>query len=446
MNLQQLLLILKARWRVAFYTLLGTIAITVALSLILPAQYTANTDIIVDVKSPDPVAGLVLPAMAMPGYMATQVDIINSDRVAYRAIKLLRLDQSPDVKQAWQDDTDGKGTVLGWLADKLQRKLDVKPSRDSNVITIKFKAPDPDFAAAVANAFAQAYIDTTIDLKIEPAKNYAIWFGKQSKELRERMEGAKQRLSDYQQKTGVIATDERLDSENQRLNELQGQLVLAQAQSADASSKQHTTGSTDQLPEVIQSPLIQQLKTDIARLDSKLQEAGGNLGRNHPQYQRTETELATLRQRLAEETQRIVNSIGTSGQISRGKVGELRAAIETQKKRIMDLRKGSGEAMVLQQEVDAAQKGLEAISQRFTQTSLESQTTQTNVSVLTPAEPPVDPSFPKMLLNIALAVFLGGLLGMGGALAMELRDRRVRSRDDLEQALNLPVLAELGAR
>lgn len=444
MNLQQFLLILKARWRIALYALLGTVAVTVGLSLILPAQYTASTDLVLDVKSPDPIAGMVLPGLAGPAYMATQVDIINSDRVAQRAIKLLRLDQNPTVQQQWQDETQGRGSVVAWLAGALKRKLDVKPSRESNVITINYKAPDPNFAAAIANAFAQAYIDTTIDLKVEPAKNYALWFDKQSKELRERLENAKQRLSEYQQKTGIVATDERLDSENQRLNELQGQLVLAQAQSADASSKQRS-GGTDQLPEVMQSGLIQQLKADIARLDSKLQEAAGNLGQNHPQYQRTQAELATLRQRLAEETQRIVNSVSTNSQISRGKVAELRAAIDAQKKRIAQLRQGGGEGMVLQQEVDAAQKGLEAISQRYTQTSLESQTTQTNVSILTPAEPPLDPSFPKLLLNIVLSIFLGGLLGLGAALAMELFDRRVRSREDVEQALNLPVLAELGA-
>jgi chain length determinant protein EpsF len=445
MNLQQLLLILKARWRIAAYALVITISVTVALSLLLPAQYTASTDIVLDVKSPDPIAGVAMPALAMPGYMATQVDIINSDRVAYRAIRLLHLDQNPNVIDQWREDTDGKGTVLAWLADGLQKKLDVKPSMQSNVISIKYKAPDPAFAAALANAFAQAYIDTTIDLRVEPARNYALWFEKQSKELREKLEGAKQRLSEYQQKTGVVATDERLDSENQRLNELQGQLVLAQAQSADASSKQRS-GGTDQLPEVMQSGLIQQLKADIARLDSKLQEAAGNLGRNHPQYQRTEAELSTLRQRLAEETQRIVSSVGTNSQISRGKVAELRTAIDAQKKRIAQLRQGSGEAMVLQQEVESTQRALDAISQRYTQTNLESQTTQTNVSILSPAEPPIDPSFPKMVLNIALAIFLGTLLGLGAALAMEMIDRRVRSRDDLEQALNLPVLAELGAR
>ena len=82
MNLQQFLLILRARYKLVLFTLLGTVAVTLVLSLVLPKQYTATSAVVVDVKSPDPIAGMMLPALIMPGYMATQVDIINSDRVA----------------------------------------------------------------------------------------------------------------------------------------------------------------------------------------------------------------------------------------------------------------------------------------------------------------------------------------------------------------------------
>jgi uncharacterized protein involved in exopolysaccharide biosynthesis len=165
MNLQQFLRILAARYRVVLLTLLGTVGVTVALSLVLPPQYKATTAVVVDVKSPDPIAGMVLPALAMPGYMATQVDIINSDRVARKVVKSLRLDQSPQVQADWQQATEGRGSIEVWLAELLSKKLDVKPSRESNVISIAFKAPDPALAAAVANAFAQAYIDTNIELR-----------------------------------------------------------------------------------------------------------------------------------------------------------------------------------------------------------------------------------------------------------------------------------------
>lgn len=442
MNLHQFLLILKARWKVALYTLLGTVLVTLVVSLILPAQYEATTSVVIDVKSPDPIAGMVMPAMATPGYMATQVDIIGSERVAQKVVKLLRLDQNPQVQADWRQDTEGKGRIEAWLAELLQKKLDVKPSRESNVIAISYKATDPTFAAALANAFAQAYIDTTIELKVDPAKQYSVWFDKQSKELRDRVAQAKKRLSDHQQQSGIVITDERLDSETQKLNDLQAQIAMTEGQSADAASKQRS--GSDTLPEVMQSGLIQQLRAETARMESKLQDMAGNLGKNHPQYQRSQAELNELKQKLAEETQRITGSIGTNSRISKGKIVDLKAAVEAQKKRILDLRDQRDEAMVLVQEVEAAQKAYDAVSQRYTMATLESQATQTNVAVLTAAEPPLDPSSPKIVLNTLLAVFLGTMLAVGAALLLELMDRRIRSRGDLEQA-GLRVLAEIAS-
>jgi chain length determinant protein EpsF len=442
MNLQQFLLILLARRRVALLTLLGTVLTTLVVSLIWPSSYTGSTSVVIDVKSPDPVAGMVLQGMIAPGYMATQVDIINSDRVSQRVVKLLKLDQVPAIQQQWKDDTEGKGDITVWLAALLQKKLDVKPSRESNVISINYKGADPAFVAAIANAYAQAYIDTTIDLKVEPAKQYSAWFGQQSKLLRETLETAKAKLSAYQQSKGIVATDERLNYENQRLNELQSQLVMAETQGADAQSKQKS-GAGDTLQDVMQSPVINALKADIARLEARLQEMSGNLGKNHPQFQRSEAELASLRQQMQAETQKISSSIGTSGRVSKGKQSELQAAIEAHKKRILDLRMDRDEVSVLQQDVDSAQRAYEAINLRYNQSNLESNSTQTNVSVLTPATPPLEASSPKVLLNTLIAIFLGTLLAVGAALVLELLDRRVRSAEDLEQSLGLPVLADL---
>ena len=119
MTLQQFLLILRARARIALYVFLGTVLTTLVVSLIMPKQYTASTAVVIDVKSPDPVAGMVLPGLMTPGYMATQVDIINSDRVAQRVVRMLKLDENPTIKEQWQDDTEGKGSIAAWLGKLL---------------------------------------------------------------------------------------------------------------------------------------------------------------------------------------------------------------------------------------------------------------------------------------------------------------------------------------
>jgi chain length determinant protein EpsF len=440
MNLQQYLLVLRARYRIVLFTLLGTVALTLAVSLLLPKQYTAVVTVVADVKSPDPIVGIMLPAMMMPGYMATQVDVITSDRVAQKVVTMTKLDQNPEVKEQWLEATEGRGKIEVWLGKLLQSKLDVKPSRESNVISIGYKAADPAFAAAIANAFAQAYIDTTIELKVGPAKQYARWFEEQGKMLRDNLEKAQNRLSEYQQQKGIVASDERLDNETAKLNELSTQLTQVQGQTSDAQGKQNSGKASDTLPEVVQNPLIMNLKVDISRLEGKLQDAAGNVGKSHPQYQRMESELAELKKKLEVETLHITSGFSTSSNVGKGKESDLRAAIGAQKKKLLEIKRQRDELAVLMRDVEAAQKAFEAVSQRFNQTSLESQSTQTNVAVLTPASEPLLPSFPKPLLYTLLSIFLGTLLGVGAAFVLELFDQRVRSAEDLSAMLGLSVI------
>lgn len=442
MTLQQLLLILWARRKPALAVLALTVLATLVVSLMLPKQYKASTAVVVDVKSPDPIVGMVLPGMMAPGYMATQVDIVNSDRTAQRVVRLLRMDESPAIREQWVEATDGKGQITHWLAELLQKKLDVKPSRESNVINISFSGQDAAFSAAVANAFAQAYIDTTIELRVEPAKQYAVWFDSQVKAQRERLESAQKALSDFQQESGIIATDERLDYEMQKYNELSSQLTQAESQGADSASKQKF-GSSDTLQEVMTNPLINQLKADVARLESRLKELSGNLGENHPQYQRTQAELNELKARLKSETLKVTSSIGTAGRVSQAKEVELQAAIEAQRKKVLDLKRQRDEISVLAREVETAQRGFDAIGQRMTQSTLEAQSLQTNVSVLTPAIEPLIPSSPKVFLNVLVAFAAGLVLAMAVALGAELAQPRIRAAADLALAMSVPVLAVL---
>ena len=448
MTLQQFLFILRARYLVALITFLVIVALTVVISLVLPKQYTASAAVVIDVKSPDPVSGMMLQGMMAPGYMATQIDIINSDRVAKAAVKLLKLDSNPTVQAQWQEATKGKGQLIDWLANLLQRQLDVKPSRESNVININYTGNDPDFAAAVANGFAQAYMDVNLDLRLAPARQFAAFFEEQTKAARDKLEKAQSALSSYQQTNGITSADERMDFETAKLNETSSQLTGVQGQTTDSQSKRGTANA-DTLSEVIQNPLINSLKADIGRLQARLTESSVNLGVNHPQTQRTEAELATLRAQLVSETRKITSSIETTYTVGKQREQQLQGALAGQKARVLLLNKQRDELNVLRRDIESAQRAFEVVSQRASQTNIESQTTQTNIAVLNPAAPPADPSKPKVFLNILVSIFLGTLLGVGLALLLELINRRVRSTEDLAEALDMPVLgsiAHLGAR
>ncbi len=446
MNFQQFLLILRARIKVVLFTLAATVATTLVVSLILPKQYSSSTAVVIDVKS-DPIVGVTLPAMIAPGYMATQVDIIQSDKVAEKVVKMLKLDQHPTAREEWRESTEGKGTIQARLVGLLKKKLDVKPSRESSVITIHYTATDPKFAQLIANAFAQAYIETNIELRVEPAKQYATWFDERSKHLRDGLERAQAKLSAYQRGQGIVGADERLDVENARLAELSTQLVVAQGQRADTQSRQaEVKADAETLPEVIQNPLMQSLKSDLARQESKFKELGAQFGHNHPQYQRMQAEVDSMRVKLDAEMKRVAGSIGAANRVNLQKESEMRAALEAQKARVLGIKKKRDELTVLQRDVESAQRTYELVSQRLAQSELESLATQTNVALLNPASEPIEHSSPKLWLNLALSVFLGSMLGLGAAFLMEMTDRRIRSAEDLAEGLGLPVLGVLDAR
>jgi polysaccharide biosynthesis transport protein len=443
MTFQQLLLILRARYKVLLFALLATVATTVTISVWLPKQYIATAAVVIDLKSPDMLSGLILQGMLAPAYLTTQVDIINSDRVAKVAAKLLRMQENGIANLAGLESNPGKDSQADLLTRRLQKGLEAKPSRESNLININYTGTDPDFAAAAANAFAQAYINVNLDLRVAPARQYANFFDEQVRSARARLEKTQLALTKYQQKNGIISADEGLDYETAKLNETSSLLTGVQGQTTDSQSKRQNV-KADTVAEVMQSALINSLKTDISRLESKLTESSGNLGKNHPQMLRSEAELDTLKGQLEAETQKITSSIETTFQVSKQREQQLQSALAAQKARVLVLNRQRDQLNVLRRDLESAQRAFELVSQKASQTNIESQTNQTNIALLNPASAPTDPSRPRVLFNTLISVFLGLLLGMGAALMLELLNRRVRSSQDLADALGLPVLGTIG--
>jgi chain length determinant protein EpsF len=443
MSLQQILLILRSRWRLAAGIFAGIFIPILIVNLILPKQYMASASVVVDLR-PDPVAGQVSAAQALPQYMATQVDIVGSPRVARRVVKLLQLDQSPDYQQRWQKAAQGRGDLIDWIATGLKRKLAVQPSGESNVINISVTWPEAKGAATLANAFAQAYVDTTIELTVEPAKQYASSFGDRASVLRADLEAKQKLLSDFESQTGIIATDEHLDVEQSRLAELSTQLVAIQGLRQDSQSRERQADSDkDAIPELLQSPLISSLKADLSRAEAKQDDIATRLGTNHPEYKSTEAEVTSLRARIAREGAMIIASLTGTTRVNLRREKDITAALEAQKERIIELKHQHDQAQVLQNDVLTAQRNLDAVTQRLAQSTLEGQTQQTNLAILTRATEPLEQKSPKILLNCMLAALAGAALGVGAALLRERSDQRIRIDAELAHMLGVPVLGRI---
>jgi succinoglycan biosynthesis transport protein ExoP len=264
------------------------------------------------------------------------------------------------------------------------------------------------------------------------------------KTLRGNVEAAQNNLSEYQREKGIVGNDQRADVESQRLDALLAQLVALQGENIAISSRQKT--SNDELsPDVQASTVVQSLRGELNRAESRLTEISINLGPMHPQRVQLEAQVAELKQQLAKEITRVSGGSRVAKTTAGLRESELRASIDAQKERVLSLRAERDRVAVLTQEVEAANRIYESVLTRSNQLNLEKQTDQANVSILSPAvEPsaPYKPNIPKYLA----ATLLGALAAaFGAAIGLELINRKVRVIEDIAID-DVPVLGVIERR
>jgi chain length determinant protein EpsF len=283
-----------------------------------------------------------------------------------------------------------------------------------------------------------------VQLKTEPMKKTSSYFNEQTKQLRDNLEAAQSRLSKYQQEKGIVTLDNnRVDVELQRLNDLSAQLVAAQASAMEATSRQHVAGSGADSPDVSNNALVQNLRVGLASAEGKLADTSSRFGRNHPQYQAARAEVDKLRGELNSAMGNVSRSVGNNAAVLRQREAELTAAVAAQKTKVLQLNRARDELGVLLKDLDSAQRAFDAASQRFSQTRIEAQSEQSDVSILNPAVAPLEPSGPRVLLNTLVSILLGTILGVGLAMLLELLNRPIRSASDLKDMLGIPVLGTI---
>ena len=443
MNFQQFLLALRARSGAFVVVLAATVLAAAVVSLLLPKSYKATVSLLVDAKEEQSLSNVLRP-LVLPqerlAYMQTQMDIFTSKKVARKVVQDLKLAEDPATQAAFAGETGGGGSIEDRLVESLLNKLKVETSQ-SSIIQVSFSSVNPAQAARVANGFAKAYIDTMLALRVQPTREAAVWFDEQLKSLRANLEDAQAKLTDYQRRQGIISDDERLDIDNSRVGVLSEQVLRAQEQTFQWNSRERQArellereGSLDRLPEVLDNPFIQKLKTDLQQGESKLHELAAQYGVNYPQYERQVSENRSLRERLDAEMRKILSGIESSARQSRLREADLRKALAAQRARLLELKENRNEFTVLKRNVESAERAYDTAMQRFVVSQVESRASQTNVSVLNAAIAPMKPSSPNIVLNIALSLVVGAMLGLGIVILMERFDRRVRSFSDL----NLP--------
>ncbi len=446
MTLDNLLRIFLARWRTIAISIGIAVLAAAIVTALLPRTYTASTDLIIDIKDQDPITGQMMqPNRVLASYVGTQAVIIQSPTVARKVINELKLTSNPTLANQLHfkdDEASRQNAIMSFL----DRGLSVTPAQNSSVFSIAFSARDPALAALLANTFAQVYMKTNLELRIEPAKQINQWYDEQLASLRETLVDKQNALASYQDEHDIIASSDRLDLESTKLSELSSMLIAAQGERLNNTSinDQLASGIRGGIPaQAWENPQVQRLTGELAQAQAKLSDLAGKVGENHPQYRQAQSDVDSVKAQLQQVIRSVSGSLKSSLELSLTREEQLTAELAAQKERVLQLSRTRNELNLLKQEVDNAQTTYDQALGRSTKTKLESRIAQTDIALLNPAEVPGRPSSPKPSMNLVLALIAGLLFGTAFALGQEWMDRRVRSAADLEQGLGLPVLAYL---
>jgi len=484
LTIEKLFLILRMRAGLISIVLAVAIAVAGIVTYLSPNMYTASTSLNFTFSA-NPM-DVDTRELAETTYVATQIGIIRSQQVAQRVVDSLteyqqqRLIAALNAKHSVIDKLKntinssikalfrgGKShsravttmepgeslevsSAYSWLAQAIGTDLSIEPILNTRIVQISYTSTDSRVATLMVNKFAEAYIAANLGMITDPALKSKAWFDEQLKSVRKRLEEAQLRLTAYQQQEGVVSTDERLDNETTRLQNLSNQLVIAQQATRNALTERQklqevlaSGAPLDTFEPVFNNTVVQNIKARIRGLQGALVNSSNSLGANHPKIKKIKSELYAARKRLDAEIKTVIDGINNAAELSKEREHDLAQSLETQKQLVLDLKNEHNKIAVLQREVESAQATYNVALNQLNTTSMQSLVDQTNVSIVDHAIIPTNPSSPRVSKNLALGILGGLLLGIGLAVTLEISIRRVYSQEDLTIELGVPLLAHL---
>lgn len=448
MTLQQFFLTLRYRWRFALAVWVGTLAAVLVLgTLLMPNRYRATSEILIEEENLDPIAGVPLPGSSLPSRITTEADVVRSARVVSGALQALGPAVEQQLRERWQAQTGGRGDYQAWAVEEMQRTTEVRPARDSRVLQVSHSSRNPELAASFVNALVKAYVATTVDLRLEPARQYNVFFDERARQLRDRLHEAQRRASDFQRRNGITTFDEKLDVEDAHLADLSAQVVALQAKAGEAQRRRSEAAeSPDHMEEVLKDATVAELAKALAVQETRLNELLERMGDRHPTVVESRAITASLAQRLELAKRRVANAFEGGSKVLASQLAERSRALEQQRGKVLQRKALRDEARLLQQEVDVARRAFDAVIERLNKTALEKSAPQFTVSVLKTASVPLLANTASVVAKASVGAAVGLLLALLAIVFAERRDRRVRGADDVLSGVGQPVLAVLRQR
>lgn len=421
MNIIQFFRILWVRrWIIlpAFLVCVTTAALVVQF---LPERYRATTRLVLDTFKPDPVTGQVMSSQFMRAYVQTQTELIEDYATAGRVVDELGWANDPANIAAFNASSSAAtGDIRRWLAKQISDNTKADVIEGSNILEISYSDSSPERAERIANLIRTAFLAQSLAAKRQAAAKSADWYTQQAEAARQSLLAAVQARTDFVKKSGIVLTETGSDLDTQKLAQLQGASAVPSA------------------PVVAAASGMGPAQLQLAQIDQQIQQAATNLGPNHPAFQALQRQREVLaRAAAAERSQASASGPGR---------GALESEANAQRARVLGNRQDVDKVMQLQRDVTLKQDQYMKAAQRVADLRLEASSNDTGMTTLSEASAPESPYYPKVPMIIGGAAGFGLGLGVLVALLVELLGRRVRSAEDLEVAVDAPVLGVIQSR
>ena len=381
----------------------------------------------------------------------TQVEAIKSQAVVDQVVTALQLDQDPDFAVKPNEKALSAQMQRDAILDRVIHNLKVKRVQQTLLLSLSFTDPSPTKAAAIANAFADAYIKHQVATKVEEANTDNSLLNAQIDEMRGKVETADAAVQQYKAAHNLVGSDTNgTELTEQEISQLDQELATARSTEAEAegrltaAQRQLQSGSHgEDVGAALGSPTISELRQQRAAISARVADLKGRYGPLHPDLQTAEHQLADIDTQIQSEINRIISNLTAEVEVSKQRTASLQSSVDGKRAQLVSGDAASVELNELQRNADAARQLYETVLTRVKETAAQQAISQADSHVDTPATPPSEPSAPKKPLNILLGIIAGLGLGVIAAFVVERWNVRVNSIDDVEGQLNLPFLGAI---
>jgi succinoglycan biosynthesis transport protein ExoP len=323
-------------------------------------------------------------------------------------------------------------------------RLDVHIIGTSNAIKVAFESLDPVMAARIVNAVASEYVVAQLNAKFDSTRRAAAWLEGRVSRLRDEVKEADGTAEAFRKEAGLLE-GQNAPLSSEVISELNAQLTLAEVELAQATSRLSEmerlyAQGRNALGRVIESELWQKLNQEEAQLAAQAAQLAQEYGERHPAMIAVQSALTDLRTKISVEIERVFERASNDVAVGKARVAALKARLAEQTKDVAQQNAASVKYRTLRQEADVRRTLLDTYLARFNETATKDSYLEPDATILSEADVPLDPAYPKRTLLIFLGLVFSGTIGLAVAIVLELFDSGFQSMDQVERLMGVTPL------